>query len=66
MDYFVPDFGVDKDITSSQSDEKIASKIVGHVWNWKEAPKAHPMNYVVPDFGVDEDIKNVQSAIKSE
>lgn len=66
MDYFVPDFGQDHDIDHSISNEKIASKIVGHKWDWKKADAPPPRDYKVPDFGVDEDIKNVRSAIASE
>jgi len=36
MDYPVPDFGQDHDIKTSLNSEKIASKIVGHDWAWKE------------------------------
>jgi len=53
MDYPVPDFGEDHDIKSSISNEKIASKIVGHDWKWEKAPDGPPKNYFVPDFGVD-------------
>jgi len=64
-DYPVPNFGQDHDIAASLNNEQIASKIVGHKWEWKkiEDPKDQ---YTVPSFGVDEDIKNVQAAIASE
>jgi len=32
MDYFVPNFGMDKDIISTKEDEKVASALVGHAW----------------------------------
>jgi len=66
MDYPVPDFGQDHDIVSSLGNEKIASKIVGHKWDWKKSPDGPPRDYFVPNFGVDEDIKNVQAAVASE
>ena len=34
-DYFVPNFGKDIDIKNSIQDEKVASKLVGHRWNFK-------------------------------
>ena len=66
MDYPVPNFGQDHDIKSSISNEEVASKIVGHKWEWKKQPDGPPRNYFVPNFGVDEDIKNVQAAVASE
>ena len=35
MDYFVPNFGMDHDIVASETDEKIASALVGHNWAFK-------------------------------
>ena len=35
MDYFVPNFGMDKDILSTQENEKVASALVGHAWSFK-------------------------------
>ena len=35
MDYFVPNFGMDKDILSTQENEKVASALVGHGWSMK-------------------------------
>ena len=35
MDYFVPNFGMDKDILSTEADEKVASALVGHAWSFK-------------------------------
>jgi len=35
MDYFVPHFGMDKDIIASEADEKVASALVGHAWAFK-------------------------------
>ena len=35
MDYFVPNFGMDKDILGTEADEKVASALVGHAWSFK-------------------------------
>ena len=35
MDYFVPNFGMDKEILASEADEKVASALVGHAWAFK-------------------------------
>ena len=35
MDYFVPSFGQDRDITNTLADEKVASALVGHAWSFK-------------------------------
>lgn len=35
MDYFVPNFGVDHDILATESNEKVASALVGHAWSFK-------------------------------
>mgnify|MGYP000947644529 CR=1 FL=1 len=31
-DYFVPSFGMDKDILATQEDERVASALIGHAW----------------------------------
>ena len=35
MDYFVPNFGMDRDIIATEQDEKVASALVGHAWSFK-------------------------------
>jgi len=35
MDYFVPNFGMDHDIIATGDNEKVASALVGHAWNFK-------------------------------
>ena len=32
MDYFVPNFGMDRDIKWTAEDEKVAAALVGHAW----------------------------------
>ena len=34
MDYFVPNFGVDHDVLATESNEKLASAMVGHAWSF--------------------------------
>jgi hypothetical protein len=34
MDYFVPNFGVDRHIKETEASEEWASKEVGHTWVW--------------------------------
>lgn len=64
MDYFVPNFGVDKDILDQQADLAVAEQQLEHKFEVKESAKPHPTDYKVPNFGVDEDIKNIQEATK--
>jgi hypothetical protein len=35
MDYFVPNFGMDHDVLATESNEKVASALVGHAWSFK-------------------------------
>jgi hypothetical protein len=35
MDYFVPNFGMDKDVIATETNEKVASALVGHAWSFK-------------------------------
>ena len=35
MDYFVPNFGMDRDIIATETNEKVASALVGHAWAFK-------------------------------
>ena len=35
MDYFVPNFGMDKDIIATETNEKVASALVGKAWSFK-------------------------------
>jgi len=39
MDYYVPNFGMDRDISGSIEDQKAAEQIIGHKWTWKEKKK---------------------------
>lgn len=60
VDYFVPNFGVDKQIQNSLDNTELAEKITGHKWEYidpKDRPKPHPVDYFVPNFGMDPEIK---------
>jgi len=61
MNYPVPDFGVDRDILTSQSNLSQFEKKYKHQLSL-EGPKPddHPMNYPVANFGVDRDILTTQ------
>jgi len=66
MDYFVPNFGRDRDINTSFNNLDWAEKNVGHKWvvDFKKMKeKGPPKDYPVPNFGVDEDIKMTQAHI---
>ena len=67
VNYFVPDFGVDRDIINvtdaiSQS-EKVLKKDLHADFKADKPGVATPRNYFVPDFGVDHDIKATTSSI---
>ena len=57
MDYPVPNYGMDKEIKSTQKSLTDTEAKLGF-WNIKLKPDEEPKrNYFVPDFGVDSDIK---------
>jgi len=35
MNYFVPNFGMDRDVINTLADEKVASALTGHAWSFK-------------------------------
>ena len=53
MDYFVPNFGTDKDMLDQETDLAVAEKEVGHKFEVKEAEKGAAKDYKVPNFGQD-------------
>jgi len=66
MDYFVPNFGRDKDINTSFSSLDWAEKNTGHNWkiDWDAIKAKKPAkDYPVPNFGIDEDVKMTQSHV---
>ena len=50
VDYFVPDFGMDHDIKSTQDHEKAASQRIGHNW---QPQKDDDGNWVLPSAHVE-------------
>ena len=46
VDYFVPNFGPDEDIASTQSHEAAASAALGHEWNPEIDPETD--KFIVP------------------
>jgi len=53
MDYFVPNFGQDKEIGTTDTSLAIAEKQLKHKFTISDAPAADKKDYVVPNFGVD-------------
>ena len=59
IDYFVPNFGLDRDIKTSLKNVKETEAELGHKLTFSfKKPKEDPKDYYVPNFGLDEDIKN--------
>jgi len=58
INYFVPNFGVDREIKWSNDNLAEAEKKVGKKMTASfKKPPSHPMDYKVPDFGQDSDIR---------
>lgn len=56
-DYFVPNFGKDADIASTQVSVLNTENALGHAWDWKkDTSKPPPRDYFIPQFGEDRDI----------
>ena len=58
-DYFVPSFGMDKDILATQEDERVASALLGHAWQIKtpESFEMHNMRSTNTDYNFDPDLE---------
>jgi len=70
VNYFVPNFGVDRDIGSSLKHTEDAEKALGHVMEASfDPPKEPKRDYFVPHFGEDAEItstkKNIAAAEKA-
>ena len=61
IDYFVPNFGLDKEESGVQdtlSSINEAERQLGVTWHAiTKKPKDNPTDYAVPNFGLDSDIK---------
>jgi hypothetical protein len=70
VDYFVPNFGLDKDVRDTLSNLKITEKRMKRKMGYvpkKQRPKSHPKDYFVPNFGLDKDIKDsLSNMLKAE
>ena len=53
MDYFVPNFGEDAEITASKKNTAYAEKYHHHVYDTSAPPDPPKRNYFVPHFGED-------------
>jgi hypothetical protein len=63
MNYAVPNFGVDSEISSAASNLAKTEALLGKKFNPKAKDAPHPVDYKVPNFGVDQDIKDATSNI---
>ena len=58
QDYFVPNFGPDRDVQATLQHAQGQEQRLGHNWvALKPKAKPHPVDYPVPDFGMDHEIK---------
>merc|ERR1719263_968828 len=60
MDYFVPNFGVDPEITNAQASLSETEKLMEQKFNLPDPDTqkpGYPVNYSVPNFGPDHDIR---------
>ena len=65
-DYFVPNFGEDRDIQYTQKHIVDAEKNLKHTWTpTKKGKSAQVTDYKVPNFGMDKDIKEAEASIVS-
>ena len=68
IDYFVPNFGKDREVRWTDSSLAWAEKNRGHVWNYikpDKKPEADP-DFRIPDFGLDEDVVWTQENIDNQ
>ena len=68
MNYFVPNFGQDKDINHSWSSLEWAQNSLGHQWDYVPAtgpPKPDFEDHRIPDFGLEDDIVTSQKNEKA-
>lgn len=56
INYPVPNFGMDRDVSDSISNTKVSEGIVGHDWTWKEKKKPDPVLFPGSERGLDSDM----------
>lgn len=68
MDYFVPNFGMDKEIKNTQASIATVEKFMGRKMTIEDKKKKEepPVDYPVPNFGVDHDIKVSLNNLKNQ
>ena len=64
MDYFVPNFGKDADIKTSDESLKATEAKLNVTLTATKLPEPHPTDYFVPNLGLDHDIRDTMSSIK--
>ena len=65
-DYFVPNFGVDHDVSATQKHIKDAEGNLKHKWNPKLKEDSKQItDYKVPNLGMDKDIKDSFGSVKT-
>jgi len=70
-DYFVPNFGPDRDIVGTQKHMQDTEAKIHHHWdpvaNWAAAKAAkYPKDYGVPNFGLDKEMSTSLKNLKSQ
>lgn len=66
IDYFVPNFGVDPEVSNVASSIAETEKLMGQKFNLPDEDSQklpYKVNYSVPNFGADHDIVNIKNAI---
>lgn len=56
INYAVPNFGQDRQISDSIDNMKVAEDVVGHKWTWKDKKKPKQPKYPGSERGLDSDI----------
>ena len=64
VDYFVPNFGMDTDIKTTQANLKATEAKLNVTLTATKLPKPDPTDYFVPNLGMDYDIRDTQASIK--
>ena len=65
VNYFVPNFGEDRDMLATKKHIQDSEKKLKHKWNPKKNAKSPPTDYFVPNFGLDRDILAADASINS-
>ena len=63
VDYFVPNFGKDSDILTSDANLKATEAKLNVTLSANKLPEPHPTDYFVPNLGIDHDIRDTVASI---